>query len=51
MSKKTPKSTLQTPLKAYRYVRVSTEEQTKEGISLKTKIRLFAQTFLHMPQP
>jgi DNA invertase Pin-like site-specific DNA recombinase len=45
MPKKTPKNTLQTPLKAYGYVRVSTEEQAKEGISLeaqKAKIQSFA---------
>jgi site-specific DNA recombinase len=45
MAKNTPKPTPPPPLKAYGYVRVSTEEQAQEGISLsaqKEKIASFA---------
>jgi DNA invertase Pin-like site-specific DNA recombinase len=45
MAKNTPKPTPPSPLKAYGYVRVSTEEQALEGISLdaqKEKIKSFA---------
>ena len=45
MAKRLPKIVREFPLKAYGYVRVSTEEQAKEGLSLpaqKAKIQAFA---------